>query len=111
MMARVISPRRLAQSPEPVYLLQMFRDGDSPETIAAKRGLAVSTIEGHLSRFIPTGEVSLNEVVPAVKIPVIRKALVDMKVENVIGPVKEYLGDDYSYGEIKAVMADLEREL
>lgn len=89
--------------------LKMFRSGESIEKIAAVRELAVSTIEGHLARFVATGEVELVEIVPAHKINTIRAALIDVGSENAIGPVKEKLGEEYSYGEIRAVAAELER--
>lgn len=89
--------------------LKMFRSGRSIEEIATARNLALSTIEGHLARFIATGEVELNEVVAEHKIETIRTALIELNSENAIGPVKERLGENYSYGEIRAVAADFER--
>ena len=88
----------------------MFKAGKPPAEIAAARGLALSTVEGHLSRFVPTGQVSLEELVPPHKIETIRKAIIDLNAETAIGPVKELLGDDYSYGEIRAVAAEFLRE-
>ncbi len=44
--------------------LDMFRDGRSISEIARERGFAVSTIENHLTRFISSGEVSLEQFVP-----------------------------------------------
>ncbi len=88
----------------------LFRAGRSIDEIAQARGLAKATIEGHLSRFISDGTLSVDEIVSPEKIEVIRQALVHLKVENAISPVKEYLGDDYSYGEIRAVMEGISRE-
>jgi hypothetical protein len=53
--------------------------------------------------------VKLEELVPAQKIEPIRKALIELNAENAIGPVKESLGEGYSYGEIRAVAADFLR--
>jgi ATP-dependent DNA helicase RecQ len=90
--------------------LKMFRESKPIPEIALLRGLAISTIEGHLARFIESGEVELEEVVPAHKIKPIRNALIELNSENAIGPVKEFLGDEYSYGEIRAVAADFLRQ-
>jgi ATP-dependent DNA helicase RecQ len=90
--------------------LKMFKAGKSVADIASARGLAVSTIENHLSRFIPTGQVTLEELVPSYKIESIRKAIIDLNAETAIGPVKELLGEDYSYGEIRAVATDFLRK-
>jgi ATP-dependent DNA helicase RecQ len=90
--------------------LKMFRSGMSPSEIAEARRLALSTIETHLARFITTGEVVLEEVVPPHKIEPIRQAIIELTAETAIGPVKQLLGNDYSYGEIRAVAADFLRQ-
>ena len=72
--------------------LKMFRSGKAIDEIAAERGLALSTMETHLTRFIPTDEVKLEELVSADKIERIREAFVSLETNGGIGPVKEYLG-------------------
>ncbi len=82
--------------------VQLFKDGNDIEAIARLRSLAASTIEGHLVESIKTGELPVTDLVPAGKITVIEAAL-----NTGPGPlkqVKEYLGEDYSYAEIRAVM-------
>lgn len=88
--------------------LRMFRDGKSIEAIAQERGLGVSTIEGHLARFVTNGEIAVDEIVPAEKIENIRTALAQHGGDGFIGPVKAALGEDYSYGEIRAVIASMD---
>ena len=89
--------------------LRMFRSGMTVDKIAAERSLAVSTIEVHLTRFIATGQLKVEQLVSIDKIDPIRRAFIDLNGEAGLGKVKELLGDDYSYGEIRAVAADLER--
>ncbi|CAN5869123.1 DNA helicase RecQ [soil metagenome] len=89
--------------------LKMFRSGLPVEEIAVERELSPNTIETHLIKFIPTGEVKLTEIVAEEKIEDIRKAILEMNAEQGIGPIKEYLGEDFSYGEIRAVIADFMR--
>jgi len=89
--------------------LKMFRSGHSPAEIAAARELALTTIETHLSRFITSGEVRVDELVPPEKVAPIREAIIQVDAGPAIGPVKEFLGDEYSYGEIRAVAADFLR--
>ncbi len=88
---------------------QMYRSGMPVGAIAASRGLAVSTIEGHLAKFIESGELDLHEVVEPRKAEVIRSVLLETGSSEAVGPVKAELGDDFSYGEIRAVMADFQR--
>ena len=42
---------------------------------------------------------------PAEKIDAIQDAVLMFKDEEALTPVKEYLGDNYSWGEIRAVLA------
>jgi ATP-dependent DNA helicase RecQ len=87
--------------------LEMFRDGLSIREIADERGLQPSTVERHLARFVASGEVRLDEMVPLAKIETIRNAVLKFKDQNALSPIKEFLGDDYTYGEIRAVIAAL----
>lgn len=90
--------------------LDMYREGRSIAEIAKERKLAVSTIENHLTRFIATGEVSLDQFVSLEKVDVIRAAIIKFGDSMALSPIKEYLGEDYSYGEIRAVMSALTGE-
>jgi ATP-dependent DNA helicase RecQ len=85
--------------------LRMFKQGMPIAEIAAERLLAVSTIETHLVRFIPTGDIELTEIVELEKAERIRDEILSFGEEATLGKVKEKLGDDYSYGEIRAVIA------
>jgi ATP-dependent DNA helicase RecQ len=85
--------------------LKMFRGGIPIEKIAALRGMSKGTIETHLLRFIPTGEVKVEQIVSADKIKHIKKALLKFNDTGALSPVKDFLGEDYSYGEIRAVLA------
>jgi ATP-dependent DNA helicase RecQ len=85
--------------------LKMFRGGIPVDKIAALRGMSKSTIEMHLLRFIPSGEVQLEKLVPEQKIAQIKNALLKFNESGALSPVKEFLGEDYSYGEIRAVLA------
>ncbi|MGI8639792.1 MAG: DNA helicase RecQ [Pyrinomonadaceae bacterium] len=89
--------------------LDMFKSGLSIAEIAESRGMAESTIETHLVRFIQSGEIMLDDLVLEYKIEPIRKAIIELNAENAVGRVKEFLGENYSYGEIRAVMAEFMR--
>ena len=86
---------------------EMFRDGRSIAEIARERGVQPSTIENHLARFITTGEMQLDELVPLHKVETIRKAVLKFNDGGALSPIKEFLGDDYTYGEIRAVIASM----
>lgn len=83
--------------------LEMFTEGRAMEEIAAMREIAISTVEGHLLESIRLQELKASDMVSADKIAVIEAALDELQVIY-SGPVKEKLGDDYSYTEIRAVI-------
>jgi ATP-dependent DNA helicase RecQ len=86
--------------------LEMFRSGLNVYDIARERGVTLSTVENHLARFIPTGEIALTDLVPEDKIEPIRDAIIKFQGVGALSPIKEYLGEFYTYGEIRAVLAD-----
>lgn len=82
--------------------LTLYREGKSLEEIASLRNLAMSTIESHLSSFIYTGELQLEELVPAARSQAILSVIDEAGMTATT--IKHRLSDDYSYGEIRAVM-------
>jgi len=83
--------------------LQLFKDGKSIIEIAKERGMAVSTIEGHLSHYIENGEVGLEKLLSPEKIALIS----DWYLRNPIpalGPAKAEMGDNVSYSELSFVL-------
>ncbi len=87
--------------------LDMFKSGLSIEEIAEARTMAKSTIEMHLVRFVQSGEIMLDDLVLYSKIEPIKNAIEHINAGFAVAPVKEFLGEDYSYGEIRAVMATM----
>ena len=83
--------------------LDMYRNGKTVSEIAKERELAMQTIYSHLISFIPSGEIALNEIVNEDKVVLINQA-VEINGIASLKILKEYLGDDYEYHEIKAVI-------
>lgn len=83
--------------------LSLFRKGNSIAEIAALRQLTEGTIGGHLAMFVRTGELDILELMTkerlAVILPVVNEA-----GGNAVTPIKEILGDDFSYAEIRMVL-------
>jgi ATP-dependent DNA helicase RecQ len=85
----------------------LFKQGNPLEKIAELRGLSTVTIEGHLAFYVQQGKLSIDQLIDSSKIPAISEAI--KKIGKVaLTPIKESLGDEYSFGEIKLVMAHLE---
>jgi hypothetical protein len=83
--------------------LRLYKEGRSITDIATLRNLNQSTIESHLASFIPTGEIELKDLVPEHKIGSILSAIKSVG-GSAMGPIKSKLGEDYSFGEIRAVL-------
>ena len=82
----------------------------SMHEIAKKRGLALSTIASHLERLILEGEdISVDSIVDPEKQQRIVQTLKELDMQT-LTPVKEKLGDRYSYEEIRLVRAKMIRE-
>ncbi len=82
----------------------MFNKGLTIARIAQERGLVQSTIEGHLSFFVEKGKLDINKLLSPEKQQAIEKELA-VDHNNSLSEVKTALGDNYSYGEIKMMLA------
>lgn len=87
----------------------MFKEGKSIEEIAKERNLVTSTIENHLSHYVESGDIPIEEILSKEKIALIEPFVKNM-TDNKIKAVKEQLGDAASYGEIRLVMSALKKE-
>ena len=86
--------------------LMLFKDGLSVDKIAEERGLASTTIQGHLCSFIAKGELAVDQLVQDKEKQTAIAAVVSP--DKNLSQMKDELGDDYSYGEIRAVVAHLQ---
>ena len=89
--------------------LELFQRGLSIPQIAGERGLAAPTIEGHLAFFVSKGDIDINKVIADEKRRIIEQKIADLP-EKSLKALKETLGDEYSYSEIKLVLAHLEKQ-
>jgi len=87
--------------------LDLYKQRLTMHEIAKKRGLALSTISSHLEKLILDGEdVSVDSMVDPEKQQQIIQTLKELGVQA-LSPVKEKLGDKYSYEEIRLVRAKM----
>ncbi|MDZ7758805.1 MAG: helix-turn-helix domain-containing protein [Desulfovermiculus sp.] len=84
--------------------LELFKKGHNPAQIAATRGLTQSTIEGHLSTLVHQGELGIDELLSADRQEAIEKAIAEAEGSS-LKEIKEIIGDEFSYGQIKIVLA------
>lgn len=89
---------------------KMFRDGKTLKEIAAERSLTVGTVENHLAHFVEQGELEIGEVVSSQHQKIIRGIVKTFNKAYSLSQVKNLLPNDYTYAEIKLVIADMKRE-
>ncbi|RQD79245.1 helix-turn-helix domain-containing protein [Desulfonatronospira sp. MSAO_Bac3] len=84
--------------------LDLFRQGQSPDSIAENRGLTRSTIDTHLAYLIHQQELRIDELLSFELQKSIEQAISEVQ-GNSLKDIKEKLGDEVNYGQIKMVLA------
>lgn len=90
--------------------LEMFKAGKTVTEIAQERSKAVSTIYSHLLEGIKEGSLSAEDLVPAEKVRIIKAYILNQENPQALTlkSIREALGEEYEYAEIRAVMSDIE---
>jgi len=89
--------------------LNLLSSGKCPADISHARGLALSTIYDHLFRLVKDGLANPQSFVAQERIDMIIEARKAFSERPKLREIKEKLPDDISYGEIKCVVAEMER--
>lgn len=84
--------------------LTLLKEGKTIQEIAEARKMVVGTIEGHLAHYVAKQEISAKDIIGTRKLDRILDAIKELKTLQ-MNPIREYLGRDYSYGEIKIGLA------
>jgi hypothetical protein len=84
--------------------LQLHREGKSIAEIAKERKLVVGTVEAHLAHYIATQEIPAKGIIDNRKLDKILKAIRELKTLQ-MNPIREHLGRDFTFGEIKIGVA------
>ena len=89
----------------------LVAQGLSFEEVAEQRGISETTIRSHLERFIQEGgQVDLGHLMPPedrrTKIAAAFKEMGEARLT----PVREFLGDDYTWGELAVVRMDMRQQ-
>jgi ATP-dependent DNA helicase RecQ len=83
---------------------KLFKAGNTIPEIAQQRKLAISTIESHLVHYVSSGEIDIKDVVSPDKILLIEPVIKDYE-GGAIAPIKEKLGTNIGFGDIRMVLA------
>ncbi|MGB8218506.1 MAG: DNA helicase RecQ [Candidatus Methanoperedens sp.] len=90
--------------------MEMLNQGMDLDEITLTRNLSLNTIYDHIEKLILTGEnIEVEKFVTKEKAKVISSVILEMGGET-LTPIKEKLGENYSYGEIRIVRAKMKRK-
>ena len=87
--------------------LELFKQGLSIKEISKERNLTQSTIESHLAKYIPSGDIDILELIPLKRYQKLVKDIESIEFSG-LKELKTSLDDSYSYMEIKMVLSSLE---
>lgn len=88
------------------HSLEFYKQGMIVSDIAKQRGMSPITIEGHLSEFVQSGEVNVFDFVNKQELEKVKAAL-DKLGDERLTPLKNELGDEFSYGKIRMAVSYL----
>ena len=96
---------RLSLSETDKQTLDLVRQGLGVAEVAARRGLSTGTVLTHLDRIIETDEaIDITHMLPSSeRFANIADAFREADSDFLLAPVKERLGEDYSYEELRLV--------
>jgi ATP-dependent DNA helicase RecQ len=103
---RIRKPRPEKETETKQQSCELFLEGKSIQEIAEIRGYSPITIEGHLAFYIEQGKLPIEKFLEASRLSFIEKAIEQVGSER-LTPIKERLGDDYSFSEIRYVVSYL----
>ena len=87
-----------------VITYNLYKQGMTPELIARERNLTMGTIYGHLARYIPTGDISLDDLIPEEHQQTILRAIHMAGSDVGSTAIKNLCPPDISYDEIRLML-------
>jgi uncharacterized protein YpbB len=85
---------------------KLYKEGKTIEEIMAERSLMRTTIEGHLAHFVREKKIDVKEFISQEKLEKVKKLVEEIETTN-LAPLKELLGSEFSYTEIKLAVAGI----
>ena len=93
------------------YSCWLYNQGDTVEQIAEKRGLNQSTIEGHLARYVASGDIDVHEFVDGDTLQKVEAYCMEYPEEKALKPIFEHFDAKISYGVLRMAIAAIRKEI
>ena len=89
--------------------LQLYQQGMKPDLIAKSRALTLATVIGHLTRYVDSGEVSFDDLVPVEHQQAIERIVRKIGTDNGSTAIKNLCPPDVTYDEIRMVLTRMQK--
>lgn len=93
------------------YSYWLYNQGNTIEQIAEKRGLNQSTIEGHLARYVASGDIDVHEFVDGDTLKKVEAYCMEHPEEKALKPIFEHFDAKISYGVLRMAIAAIRKEI
>ena len=93
------------------YSYWLYNQGNTVNQIAEKRGLNQSTIEGHLARYVASGDIDVHEFVDADTLQKVEAYCMEHPEEKALKPIFEYFDAKIPYGVLRMAIAAIRKEI
>lgn len=89
----------------------LYNQGNTVEQIAEKRGLNQSTIEGHLARYVASGDIDVHEFVDDDTLRKVEAYCMEHPEEKALKPIFEHFDAKIPYGVLRMAIAAIRKEI
>ena len=93
------------------YSYWLYNQGNTVEQIAEKRKLNPVTIEGHLARYVASGDIDVHEFVDGDTLQKVEAYCMEHPEEKALKPIFEHFSAKISYGVLRMAIAAIRKEI
>lgn len=93
------------------YSYWLYNQGNTVEQIAEKRGLNPTTIEGHLARYVASGDIDVHEFVDGDTLQKVEAYCMEHPEEKALKPIFEHFDAKIPYGVLRMAIAAIRKEI
>ena len=93
------------------YSYWLYNQGNTVEQIAEKRKLNPVTIEGHLARYVASGDIDVHEFVDGDTLQKVEAYCMEHPEEKALKPIFEHFDAKIPYGVLRMVIAAIRKEI
>ena len=90
---------------------KLYNQGNTIEQIAEKRGLNQSTIEGHLARYVASGDIDVHEFVDGNTLQKVEAYCMEHPEEKALKPIFEHFDAKIPYSVLRMAIAAIRKEI